>query len=161
MAMYGPFKLADERSVRRVSPVVWLCAQQNGFSGFQKDVEITIPHFLHFSTGNADTYLRFLKADHQPENGEKEYQLKLTDGRAVFDNAAHGTLFTRHFCLVCITTKVLPNEHTKYFLGGTVFKAQEWEIVFFVCYFLRSCILVCFYSCTQAIHIYHIVLATI
>ena len=50
VAMYGPFKLSDGVSVRRVSPVVWLCVQQDGFSGFQKDVEITLPHFLHFST---------------------------------------------------------------------------------------------------------------
>ena len=59
VAMYGPFKLADGTSVRRISPVVWLCVQQDGFSGFQKDVEITIPHFLHVSTQDAYTYLDF------------------------------------------------------------------------------------------------------
>ena len=57
VAMYGPFRLADEKSVRRVSPFVWLCIQQDGFSGFQKDVEITIPHFLDLSTEDAYKYL--------------------------------------------------------------------------------------------------------
>ena len=142
VAMYGPFKLADGTSVRRVSPVVWLCVQQDGFSGFQKDVEITIPHFLDFSTEDAYKYLRFLKANHQLENGEIEYQLKPANGRAVFDLASHGSLMTRHFCSVCITTSVPPpNEHTKYYLGGGIsLKLQDWQIIFYVCYFLRSCI---------------------
>ena len=148
VAMYGPFKLADRMSVRRVSPVVWLCVQQDGFSGFQKDVEITIPHFLHFSTEDAYTYLRFLKADHQLEDGEIEYQLKLDDGRAIFDYATYGTLFTRHFCFRCITTSVLPDEHSRYYLGGGIsLRAQDWQIIFYVCYFLKSCIRVSF-GCT-------------
>ena len=146
VAMYGPFKLADRRSVRRVSPIVWLCIQQDGFSGFQKDVEITIPHFLDFSTEDAHRYLRFLKADHQFEDDEIEYQLQLADGRAAFNRAAHGTLLTKHFCSVCITSSVpLPNEHTRYYLGGGIsLKAQKWKIIFYVCYFLPSCIRVRF-----------------
>ena len=142
VAMYGPFKLADGISVRRVSPVVWLCVQQDNFGGFQKDVEITIPHFLDFSTEDAYKYLRFLKAHHQLENGEIEYQLKPAKGRAAFDLAAHGLLMTRHFCSVCITTsEPLPNEHTKYYLGGGIsLKLQDWQIIFYVCYFLPSCI---------------------
>ena len=148
VAMYGPFKLADGMSVRRVSPVLWLCVQQDGFSGFQKDVEITIPHFLHFSTEDAHMYLRFLKADHQLEDGEIEYQLKLDDGRAIFDHATYGTLFTRHFCFRCITTSVLPVEHSRYYLGGGIsLRAQDWQIIFYVCYFLKSCIRVSF-GCT-------------
>ena len=95
VAMYGPFKLSGETS-RRVSPVVWLCVQNDGFREFQKDVEITVPHFLHFSTEDAHEYLRFLKAEHQLEDGEKEYQLKPTDGRAVFDRA---TRFDETFLL--------------------------------------------------------------
>ena len=149
VAMYGPFKLSDEISVRRVSPVVWLCVQQDGFSGFQRDVEITIPHFLDFSTEDAHKYLRFLKADHQldllTEDDKLEYQLKPADGKAVFDHAAYGQLFTRHFCSVCLATSVAPNEHTKYYLGGEVVsKGQDWQIIFFVCYFLKSCIRVRF-----------------
>ena len=147
VAMYGPFKLNDGVSVRRVSPVVWLCVQQDGFSGFQKDVEITIPHCLHLSTEDASTYLRFLKADHQRdmlnEEGNIEYLLKPTDGRAEFDCTAHGTLMTKHFCIVCLATSVLPGEHTRYCLYGTRnVKMQGWQITFFVCYFLKSCILV-------------------
>ena len=76
--MHGRFKLSDGISVRRVSPIVWLCIKQQDFGGFQKDI-ISIPHFLHFSTEYAYTYLRFLKTDHQPyisdENDEVEYQL--------------------------------------------------------------------------------------
>ena len=148
VAMYGPFKLSDGISVERVSPIVWLCVQQDDFSGFQKDVEITIPHFVDFSTKDAYEHLRFLKADHQFEHGEIEYQLKPVDGRAVFNRTTHGTLLTRHFCSVCIASKVpLPNEHTKYYLGGGMsLKAQEWQIVFYVCYFLPSCIRVSFGS---------------
>ena len=148
VAMYGPFKLSDGISVRRVSPVVWLCVQQDGFSGFRKDVEITIPHFLQFSTEDAYTNLRFLKANHHldliNENKESgyQYQLKPADGRAVFDHTASGTLLTRHFCCMCIASKVIPNEHTRYYLGGTFLKAQCWEITFFVCYFLKSCVAV-------------------
>ena len=122
VAMYGPFKLSDEKSVKRVSPVVWLCIQQDGFSGFQKDVEITIPHFFDVSTEDADKYLRFLKADHQlhllTEDDKLEYQLKPADAKAVFNHAAYGQLFTRHFCSVCIATSVAHNEHTRYYFGG-------------------------------------------
>ena len=148
VAMYGPFKLADGMTVRRISPIVWLCVQKYDFSGFQKDVEITIPHFLDFSTQDAHEYLRFLKAEHQLEDGEKEYQFKSADGRATFNCASHGTLLTKHFCSVCITTSVrLLNEHTKYYLGGAIsFKAQDWQIIFYVCYFLPSCIRVSFGS---------------
>ena len=152
VALYGPFRLADGRSVRRVSPVVWLCAQQDGFSGFQKDVEITIPHFLDLSTEDAYKYLRFLKADHEfdvlNEDGKIEYQLKPAHGTAVFDHAndaTHGKLLTRHFCSVCIATSVLHNEHTKYYLGGGIsLKAQDRWIIFYVSYFLKSCVTVRF-----------------
>ena len=149
VAMYGPFKIADGPSVKRVSPVVWLCIQQDGFGGFQKDVEITIPHFLQFSTEDAHKYLQFLKADHQlgllTEDGKEEYQLKPADGKAVFDHAAYGQLFSRHFCSVCIATSVVHDDHTKYFLGGGIIpKGQEWQIIFFVCYFLKSCVAVRF-----------------
>ena len=145
VAMYGPFKLSDGRSVRRVSPIVWLCVQQGSFSGFQKDVQITIPHFVDFPTEDAYNYLRFLKADHQLKNGENEYQLKSADGKAIFNCAAHGTLLTRHFCSLCIATSALPNERTKYFLGGGVsLKTQDWQILFYVCYFLKSCVSVSF-----------------
>ena len=143
VAMYGPFKLSDGISVRRVSPVVWLCVQQDGFSGFQKDVEITIPHFLDFSTEAADACLKFLKADHQLEDDELEYQFKQADGRAAFNHAAHGTLFTKHFCFTCITTSVLPNECTRYCLGGCIsLRGHNLQIIFYICYFLRSCVTV-------------------
>ena len=141
VAMYGPFKLSDGRSVRRVSPVVWLCVQQDRFSGFQKDVEITIPHFVDFPSEDAYNYLRFLKADHQLEDGENEYQLKSADGKAIFNCAAHGTLLTRHFCSVCIASSVFPDKYTRYYLGGEIsLTAQERQIVFVVCYLLKSCI---------------------
>ena len=97
VAMYGPFKLTDGRSIRRISPVVWLCVQQDGFSGFQKDVEITIPYFLDVSTQDAYRYLKFLKASHQLEDGETEYQLKTAYGKVVFDYASYVTLLTGHF----------------------------------------------------------------
>ena len=157
VAMYGPFKLDDGVSVRRVSPVVWLCVQQDGFNGFLKDVEITIPHFLHLSSEVASTYLRFLKADHRRvmlnEEGKIQLLLKPTDGKAEFSKAEfskadfdctlHGTLMTKHFCSVCIATSVLPDEHTRYCLYGIKkLKMQEWQITFFVCYFLKSCVLV-------------------
>ena len=143
VAMYGPFKLAD--GMRRISPIVWLCVQKSAFSGFQKDVEITIPHFLDFSTQESYRYLRFLKASHHREGGETEYQLKIVCGKVVFDYASYGTLLTRHFCSTCIASSVCPNEFTKYYLLGTKqkTKAQEWQITFFVCYFLKSCIEVC------------------
>jgi len=145
VAMYGPFKLSDGRNVRRVSPVVWLCVQKDDFRGFQKDVEITIPHFLDFSTEDAYEHLQFLKAEHQLEDGEKEYQLKPIDGRAVFDRAMYGTLLMKHFCSVCIATKNFPNRLTRYYLGGGIsLKGQDWQIIFYICYFLKSCVRVSF-----------------
>ena len=145
VAMYGPFKLSDEIS-RRVSPVVWLCIQNDGFSGFQKDVEITIPHFLDLSTEDANKYFTFLKAEHELEDHENEYQLKPANGKAKFDRAMHGTLLMRHFCSTCITTSApLPDEHTRYYLGGGIsLKGQDWQIIFYVCYFLKSCVRVRF-----------------
>ena len=156
VAMYGPFKLSDGRSVRRVSPVVWLCIQQDGFSGFQKDVEITVPHFLQLSTEEAYKYLRFLKAEHElgmiNEDEKIQYQLKPAAGTAVFDHdsdATHGKLFTRHFCSVCIGTSVFHNEHTRYCLGGELrLTAQGRQLIFYVCYLLQSCVEVR-YGCVQ------------
>ena len=145
VAMYGPFKITDRAGLKRVSPVVWLCIQQDGFSGFQKDLEITIPHFLQLSTEDAHKYLQFLKADHQLEDGEKKYQFKSTDARAVYDHVAHGTLLMRHFCSVCIATQNFPNQRTKYYLGGGIsLKGQDCQIIFYVCYFLKSCVRVRF-----------------
>ena len=152
VAMYGPFKIADGMNVKRVSPVVWLRIQQDGFSGFQKDVEITIPHFLDLSTEDAYKYLRFLKADHKfdvlNEDGKIRYQLKPAPGKAVFHHASdatHGKLLTRHFCSVCIATSVLHNEHTRYYLGGGIsWKTKDGWIIFYVCYFLKSCVRVRF-----------------
>ena len=156
VAMYGPFKISDGMSVRRISPVVWLCVQQHNFSGFQKDVEITIPHFLHFSTDDAYKYLRFLKADHRldmlDENGDVEYQLMSASGRPVFDCATHGTLLTKHFCLVCLATSIHPDKHTKYYLVGgrpqASLNAKEGQIIFWICYFLQSCLWVGFFCST-------------
>ena len=148
VAMYGPFKITDGAGVKRVSPVVWLCIQQDGFSGFQKDLEITIPHFLRLSTEDAHKYLQFLKADHQldllNDDGKIQYELKPAVGTAVFDHdnyATHGKLLTRHFCSVCIATSVSLNEHTRYCLGGELsLTAQERQIIFYVCYLLNSCV---------------------
>ena len=144
VAMYGPFKLSDGIS-RRVSPVVWLCVQNDGFKGFQKDVEITIPHFLDFSSEDANKYLTFLKAEHELEDHENEYQLKPANGKAKFDRAMHGTLLMRHFCSVCIKAEIFPEEQTRYYLGGGIsMKGQDWQIIFYVCYFLKSCLRVRF-----------------
>ena len=148
VGMHGPFKLADGRSVRRVSPIVWLCIKQQDFGGFQKDVKISIPHFLRFSTEYAYTYLRFLKADHQPyisdENGELEYQLKPADGTPVFDRGTHGTLSTRQFCSMCIASSIFPDEYTKYCLIGGISRiissTEGGKIILVICYFLKSCI---------------------
>ena len=156
VSMYGPFKIADGISVKRVSPVVWLCIQQEGFTGFQKDVQLTIPHFLHISTENASRYLRFLKSDHQldwlDEDGEVEYQLTQADGRATFDHSTKCTLVTRHFCLTCIACGIQPDKLTKYCLIGgkpkIILQEQEWKIVFFICYLLKSCVWVSL-NCTS------------
>lgn len=92
--MHGwTFKLSDGTSVRRVSLILWLCIQQDGFR------KMLIPHFLDLSTEYADTYLKFLKADHRLEDDEVEYQLKPANGRATFNRATHGTLFMRQFSL--------------------------------------------------------------
>ena len=45
---------------------------------------------------------QFLRADHQIDHSETEYQLKHTDDCKVS---------TRYFCSMCIATSVLPNEH--------------------------------------------------
>ena len=144
--MHGPFKLEHGRSVRRVSPIVWLCVEEDGFSKFQKDVEISIPHFLQYSNEDACRDLRFLKADHQLKDDEHEYQLEPADGIAVFDRATHGKLLTKHFCSLCIATSVCLNELSiRYYLGGGIrLKEQDWQIIFYVCYFLPSCLRVRF-----------------
>lgn len=155
VTMYGPFKIADRVSVKRVSPVIWLCIQQEGFIGFQKDVEITIPHFLHMSTEDASKCLRFLKSDHQldrlNEDGEVEYQLRQADGEASFGHATKCTLLTRHFCFLCLASSIQPDKYTQYcIIGGKpkkILKAQDWEIVFFICYLLEWCMWVSLIVC--------------
>ena len=162
VGMHGPFKQSDGISVRRVSPIVWLYIKQQNFGGFQKDVKISIPHFLHFSTEYAYTYLRFLKADHQPyisdENGELEYQLKPADGTPVFDRATHGTLSTRHFCLMCLASSIFPDKYTKYCLIGGISRnisSTGGRIIFIICYFLKSYIEVGLPTNTTAcVHVY-------
>ena len=143
VATYGPFTLSDGISVKIVSPIVWLCVLKKGFSKFQKDVEITIPHFLDFSTEDACTHLRFLKANHQLEDGE--YKLQSADGKAKFDHAMYGKLITKHFCSMCIASSLPFPKLTRYYLsGGIRSKGKDWQIIFFVCYCLKSCVTVRF-----------------
>ena len=147
VALYGPFQFPD--GTQPVSPIVWLCVQQEGHYQFLKPVEVVLPHYLHVTTADDSTLLHFLKAGHHMNENE-QYQFQFTSGKVCFPiHETYGTLSTNHFCFLCIALRTVSQERTakaKFCLISVIpdpISEPSWTIYFCVCYFLQTCMEVC------------------
>ncbi len=145
---FGPFNFPE--GMVPVSPIIWLCiasVPHQRYYQFRRPVEITLPHYLDLSGGFDLQKLCFLKANHTYAGNENGYyDLSQTDGRTVFSrDEARGTLFTDHFCSMCIAEEITEERaaNANYCLiMATPESPQQpcWDIYFAVMYFLPTCI---------------------
>lgn len=111
-------------------------------------MEITLPHYLS-DDPDIVQQLCFLKANHKYTRNENGYyNFEPTDGRTDFDQAeGHGTLYTDHFCSVCMAGKGvdLAKQANYCIMEATPrsTRVPPWDIYFGVMYFLSTCIQVC------------------
>ena len=147
--LYGNFMFPP--GMRPVSPIVWLCKHQEG--DFEKDIEVTLPHFLSNPDGTLDAHLCFLKADHHDatvHGASLKYCFRTTQNRTDFGRAERqGILYTNHFCFVCIAKYGTRDNTLKetYCLTSAIPKpiARGCELYFYITYFLDTCLSVSFH----------------
>ena len=135
--LYGAFRFPED--VRPISPILWLCADQN--INFLKPLEVTLPHFLHCTNDEQCKSLHFLKASHEIIFGH--FQFKFVD-RAIFKpHISYGTLYTTHCCYLCIASNLTEENTPKTkFALITAFlhtKQRSWRVYFCVTYLLHTC----------------------
>jgi len=141
----GPFVIPEGSIV--VSSIVWLCISDSDIDNFELDVQLSLAHFLDPTV--SDT-CKFLQADHRVTEGMR-YHFKVADGYARFSkDCAIGVLTTKHFCVNCISTKCA--DRSRKLHSAALFcliegvpnnippPSSTWEIVFILCYLLRTCI---------------------
>ena len=107
VAMYGPFKYADD--VRPISPILWLCPLDETTTKLNKQFHLILPHFL---SGDRiqNHQVGFAKANHNNcyKNGYTFYECKT---EAIFTSTgikSYGVLETNHFCFYCLQAKNTP-----------------------------------------------------
>ena len=106
VTLHGPFSFPQ--NTKPVSPIVWLCMQQDVH--LRKPVEVVLPHCIRgLKEGEHDDLeLRFLKANHHEDvvtsEGQCAYHFLPLEGEATFTPSC-GTVYTQHFCFLCISAK--------------------------------------------------------
>ena len=148
----SPFVIPEGSMV--VSPIVWLCILDNVVGTFELDVELTLAHFLDPTV--SDT-CEFWQADHRVTEGML-YHFKPADGYTWFSKyCAFGVLTTNHFCFSCIIGEVsgdIVSAASFCLIEGvpkTIPRLSTWQIVYILCYFLKTCISVSYHRhCTCA-----------
>ena len=109
VALFGQFKFPE--GLRPVSPVFWVCVEENPIFKFFKPVSVTLPHFLDLENDDdiRSLGLTFLKADHK-KNLNGLYEFQPTDGEMDFKTyKTHGSLQTTHFCSLCVAARDIPS----------------------------------------------------
>ena len=155
VAMHGPFVWPKRGSI--VSPIVGLCMVQpeNDIIVLQKLIKIRIPHYVNCLGVEDCKHLTFLKANHKTDvvtiNGKAKYHLKpfhvqqADDEHMQFEPECYfGTLYTRHFCYLCIEKEYTPEctAKTNFCLMGAMPDPprKSFELYFCVSYMLDTCI---------------------
>ena len=83
VTLFGQFKFPE--GLRPVSPVFWVCVEENPIFKFSRPVSVTLPHFLDLENDDEieSMGLTFLKADHKKNLGGL-YEYHRTDGEMDF-----------------------------------------------------------------------------
>ena len=140
VALYGPFELPEDYSC--ISPIVWVCVQQQPDFKFLKPIKVKLPHLLDLQSTHDCAEVTFLKAGHRV-NANERYCFEPVDGATVIEpEDGYGTLFTDHFCYICMTTPNFSQKKKKYcVIQIKPIKTQEsnWTTSFCVTYFLKTC----------------------
>ena len=112
VALYGPFQFPS--GSHPISPILWLCVQEDITPAFRKPFQIILPHFIVFlQNGQANIKnpgIIFTKADHRKhstnESEMKQYVFSQLDTAFVCVKEGiqnYGILSTDHCCFFCIT----------------------------------------------------------
>ena len=151
VALYGPFNFPG--STRPISPILWLCPQEE--VEFNSPIMVTLPHFLtcHLSQQELDQLgVGFAKADHSDYSGSKESQNVMFDFQpcsvqtqfSYKEKQGFATMETKHFCFLCLTARQCPQLARK---AGFTFSRIDYVSVssthvvnFCVSFFLSSCL---------------------
>lgn len=146
VSLYGPVEYPN--GVQRVSPIIWVCVREIENFKFLKPVEISIQHCLKLddTEKNESLGLQFLKAGHT-KNPSGNYVFLPSDGSiAPSSSADYLTLATDHFCLLCITSRVLPETFNRIQHCLSVFTPQPFipeqndTIYCYVSFFWNYCL---------------------
>ena len=151
VALYGPFNFPS--STRPISPILWLCPQEE--IEFNSPIMVTLPHFLTCSLSQQELDqlgVGFAKADHNDYSGSKESQNVMFNFQPCSvqpqfnykEKQGFATMETRHCCFLCLTTKQCPQLAKK---AGFTFSRIDYMSVssthvvnFCVSFFLPSCL---------------------
>ena len=98
----GPFTLPT--NVKPVSPILWLCVEENRSHKFSKPISITLPHFIDCITPEDQNKFAFLKASHESVSDSSFTFKEVTADHCKFQPGS-GMLKTKHCCLICIAYK--------------------------------------------------------
>ena len=139
-ALYSPFELPEDYSC--ISPIIWVCVQQQPDFKFLKPIKVKLPHLLDLQSTHDYDEVTFLKAGHG-SNANERYCFKPADGGTVIEPEDYGTIFTDHICYLCMGTKNLSQKKKKYCIIltkpiNTPWLHNNWTISFCVTYFLPT-----------------------
>ena len=157
VALYGPFQFPN--GSHPISPILWLCIQENISCALTKPFEIVLPHFINAldeGTGIQHPGITVAKADHKnyatDESGKKHYVFNRLDVAFICIKEGiqnYGILSTDHCCFYCLTANELFNPELA-LKAGYCFWCIEKPLSgsrdkVFLCttFFLKTCIMVC------------------
>ena len=146
-----------------MSTIISLCPEPAD-TEFLKPIEVTLPHFIVCETPEDCEKLSFYKAEHdnfKVENGAKIYLFeKVTNGNIAYfsqycENSRStkqkipqgaATLYTTNCCDLCIAKEYTEEQTSKALLSLSQIVprqpglGEEYEIIYCLSYFLKTCI---------------------
>jgi hypothetical protein len=146
ISLHGPFRYPHK--VRRISPIVWVCARDFDNFQFLKPVKVSLQHCLIVNkSDDLDSLgVRFLKAGHSCDESGL-YSFQPADGTiepGLRDD--YLTLLTTHFCYMCLVSNERPDTQAKMkyclttFHPDPVFQKDNDKIHHYVSFFLNACL---------------------
>ena len=150
LAKTDHFALPDGLTL--VSPIVWICATPE--VQLLKSATITLPHCVDLKgVTAAELGMVFGKAHHTTGTiikGRRMYSFQCLDKNDITFEDKHGVLCTQHFCYWCILANKTPPV-IKRIRHCLVPMVDISKIIFYVWYFLPTCIDVSYASPRQCI----------